>query len=106
MCNMNDIWYDWHAKRRISIKYNHDAHMEDMINDNDMKEDASEVVLYDNENRKMLNYCVFMHQGIPLLFHDSTDAYATRQENDHYVYHNVVMTVVISNGCPISTTTK
>ena len=29
-----------------------------------------------------------MHWGIPP-FYDGTDAYVTRQENDHYGYHNV-----------------
>ena len=35
------IWYDWHAKRRTSMKYNPDICMKDMINDmwNDMKND-------------------------------------------------------------------
>ena len=37
-------------------------------------------------------YCVLMHWGIPLILHDSTDAYVMRQENDHYAYHNVAIT--------------
>ena len=36
-----------------------------------------------------MHYSVLMH-----LLHDNTDAYATRQGNDHYVYHNVVVMVV------------
>ena len=33
------IWYDWHAKRRTSIKYNPSVCMKDMISDmkNDMR---------------------------------------------------------------------
>ena len=53
-----------------------------------------------------MHYCVLMHQEISLLLHDSTDVYATSLENDHYVYHNVVVTVAISNGCPTSTTIR
>ena len=33
-----------------------------------------------------------MHWWIPLTLHDSADAYVTRQENNHYDYHNVAMT--------------
>ena len=53
-----------------------------------MKEDTSGIVLNDNEMKKcrgLVHYCVLMHWGIPFILHDSTDAYATRQENDHYV---------------------
>ena len=39
-----------------------------------------------------MHYCVLMHWGIPLTLHDSTNVYVTRQEYDHYGYHNVVMT--------------
>ena len=53
-----------------------------------------------------MHYCVLMHRGISLLLHDNTDAYATRLGNDHYVYHNVVVTVAIPNGCPTLTVTK
>ena len=41
------IWYDWHAKRRTSMKYNPDVCMKDMINDmindvwNGMKNDMT-----------------------------------------------------------------
>ena len=63
------IWYDWHAKRRTSMKYNTGICMQDMINDminymrndmgNDMKmiwyeQNTSGVVWNDNENGKML----------------------------------------------------
>ena len=54
----------------------------------------------------LMHYCVLLHRGIPLLLHDSTNAYATRQGNDLYIYHNALVTVVIPNGCPPSTTTK
>ena len=37
-----------------------------------------------------MHYYVLMHRGIPL--YDSTDTYVTRQKNDHYGYHNAVMT--------------
>ena len=37
-----------------------------------------------------------------LSFYDGTDAYVMRQENDHYVYHNVTM-VTIPIGCPAIT---
>ena len=34
LCTLNDmIWYDWHAKRRTSMKYNPTVCMKDMIND-------------------------------------------------------------------------
>ena len=39
-----------------------------------------------------MHYGVLMHWEIPLTFHDSTDAYVTRQEYDHYGYHNAVLT--------------
>ena len=85
-----------------------------------MKKDVSGVVVYDNENGKMLgphallcvhalglmHYCVFMHWGILFLFHNSTDAHTTKQGNDHYVYHNAAMTFAIPNGCPTSTATR
>ena len=38
-----------------------------------------------------MHYCVFMHWGIPLTLHNSTDEYVTRQEYDHYGYHNAAM---------------
>ena len=47
----------------------------------------------------LMHYCMLMHSGIPHIFYNSTDAYATRQRNDHYVYHNGVVTVAIPNGC-------
>ena len=37
-----------------------------------------------------MHYCVYMHWGIPL----ST----TRQENVHYVYHNVAVMITILMG--------
>ena len=46
-----------------------------------MKENASEVVVYDNENGKMLGPHALLcahAQGIHLLLHDSTNVYATR----------------------------
>ena len=46
-----------------------------------------------------------MHRRIPLFLHNSTDVYATRQGNAHYVYHNTAVTVATSNWCPASTTT-
>ena len=39
-----------------------------------------------------MHYSVLMHWGIPLTLHDSMDAYVTRQEYDHYGYHNAAMT--------------
>ena len=60
------------------------------------EQDTSSVLLNDNENGKMLGPHVL---GILLFLHDSTDAYTTRQGNAHYIYHNVVVTVVILNGC-------
>ena len=53
-----------------------------------------------------MHYCVLMHQEIPLLLHVSTNAYTTRQGNNYYVYHNVVLKVAISNGCPASTVAR
>ena len=53
-----------------------------------------------------MHYCVFMHWRIPIFLHDSTNAYTTRQENVHYVYHNAIVTVVIPNGCLTSITLK
>ena len=67
-----------------------------------MNKDANEVLLIDNENEKkcweLMHYCVFMHRGMPLILHNSTNAYVTRQGNDHYVYYHIVMMVAISNG--------
>ena len=55
-----------------------------------MKENTRGVVIHDNEKRQMLgphaSFCVHA-SGIPY-FYDGTDAYVTRQENDHYGYHN------------------
>ena len=36
----------------------------------------------------LLHHYVYMHRGIPT-FYDGTDAFVTRKENDHYVYHTV-----------------
>ena len=47
-----------------------------------------------------------MHWEIPLLFYDSTNAYVTRQGNDHYDYHNATMSAAIPSGRPTSTGTK
>ena len=44
--------------------------------------------------------------GHLFFFYDGRDAYVTKQENDHYVYHNAAMTVTISNGCLTSTTIR
>ena len=64
-----------------------------------MKEDASGVVVYDNENEKMLEshtlLCVHA-SGIPLLLHNSMNTYATSQENDNYVYHNSAMSLFLT----------
>ena len=108
MCNMNDmIWLtckmtNWHEIQPRYMYGRYDKWY-------DMKEDASGVVVYDNENEKMLGphalLCVHA-SGIPLLLHDSTDAYTRRQRNYHYVYHNATMMVVIPNGCPTSTATQ
>ena len=43
--------------------------------------------------------CILMHWGIPLFHHDGMNAYTNRQGYDHYVLHNVAMTVSSSNGC-------
>ena len=53
-----------------------------------------------------MHYCALLHREITLFLHDSTNAYAMRQENEHYVYHNAVMMVAIPNGYPASTATK
>ena len=53
----------------------------------------------------LMHYCVLMHRAISVLLHDSTDASATRQGNDHYVY-NASLTVATTNGCPASTVTR
>ena len=44
-------------------------------------------------------YACVLHALGNLPFYDGTKAYIMRQENDHYVYHNVRM-VTIPNGCP------
>ena len=54
----------------------------------------------------LIHYCVLMHRGILLFLHDSSDTYATRQRNVHYVCHNAAVTIATPNGCPTSTTTK
>ena len=46
-----------------------------------------------------MHYCV-------RIGHDSTDVYATRQGNDHYIYHNAAVTVAIPNECLRSTATR
>ena len=51
-------------------------------------------------------FCVLMRWGIPLILHCSTDAYAARQGNDHYVYHNVAVMVTIPNRYSTSIATK
>ena len=73
-----------------------------------MKKNASGVVIYDNEKRKMLglhaSLCVHALGDTP--YYDDTSVYATRQENDHYVSHNVDTTVAIPNRCPTPTATR
>ena len=68
------------------------------------------VVVHDNENEKnVVISCIIVCScigGYPFSFYDSMDAYSTRQENDHYVYHNATMTVTIPNGCLASTNTR
>ena len=39
----------------------------------------------------LMHYCVLMHREIPLFLHDSTNANATRQENDHLMHYCVLM---------------
>ena len=74
-----------------------------------MKKDASGVVIHGNEKGKMLEpqalLCVHASEDTHFSFYDSMDTYAKMQRNDHYVYHNAVMTVAISSGCPASTAT-
>ena len=53
-----------------------------------------------------MHYCVLMYGGISLLIHDSTDAYATRQGNNHYIYHNATVSVAIPNEYLTSTATR
>ena len=64
-----------------------------------MKEDVNGMV-YDNENRKMLgphaSLCVHASGDTSYC---GTNAYITRYENDHYVYHNAAMTTAIPNRC-------
>ena len=102
------------------MKYNPGVCMKDMINDmindirNDMKNsmilrNARGVVLNDNENEKMLGPHTLLCDhalGIPLIIHDSTSAYVTRQGNNHYVYYNAAMIVAIPDECPTSTATR
>ena len=64
-----------------------------------MKEDASGVVVYDNENGKMLGPHALLcahASGILLLLYDTMAVHATRQGNDFYVYHNAAKTVCYS----------
>ena len=67
-----------------------------------MKNDSG--VIFNNvENGKIMGphaLCVLMHGGIPLFHHEGTNAYTTRQENYHYVLHNVAVMVTNSNGYP------
>ena len=70
-----------------------------------MKETLTELYYMITKMEKywnLMHYCVLLHRGL----HDSTNAYATRQGNDLYVYHNAVVTVVIPNGCPLSIATR
>ena len=86
-------WYDWHAKRWTSMKYNPGICMKyminyminDMRNDMtkwyDMKEDTSGVILNDNENGKMVGprILLYAHALGDTLYHSRCmDTYATR----------------------------
>ena len=64
---------------------------------------GSGVIFNNVENGKILGphaLCVLMHLGIPLLHHNGTDVYTTRQVKYHYVLHNFAITVTNSNGRP------
>ena len=54
----------------------------------------------------LIHYCVLMHRGITLFLYDSTDAYANRQGNDHYVWYSVAVMAATPNGCLASTTPR
>ena len=100
LCLLNCVyttWYEWHEITINDMKYNPVRIMYDMrtkeretiwyeywtIGEMIWKmiqyvQNASWVVLNDNENRKMLGphtLCVLMHWGIPLFHHKGTDAY-------------------------------
>ena len=49
-----------------------------------------------------MDYCVLMYWGIPILIYDSTDAYATRQGNNHYIYHNAAIQQLPENACRLT----
>ena len=86
-----------HDMRTVKWKMKNDMILIDMIW---MKND-SWVIFNNVEKGKILGpheLCVLMHWGIPLFYNEGTDTYTTRQENYHYVLHNVVMTVTNSNG--------
>ena len=90
ICCMHDmIWLT--CKTTTNIKYNSDICMKVMINDtiNIMRNIMKNVIW--ERYRDLMYYCVFMHRGTLLLFHDITNVYATRQENDHYVWHSAVV---------------
>ena len=53
-----------------------------------------------------MHHYVFMHRGYPFSFYNGTNAYVTKQENDHYIYHNNVTIVYISNAYPTSTAVR
>ena len=63
------------------------------------------VVIQHNERKNVGTSCIIVCScfgGYPFIFNDGTNAYTTRQENDHYICYNVTK-VGIPNGCPTST---
>ena len=100
LCLLNCVyttWYEWHEITINNMKYNLVRIMYDMRTEEretiwyewwticemiwkmiQYVQNASGVVLNDNENGKMLGphaLCVLMHWGIPLFHHEGTDAY-------------------------------
>ena len=96
LCLLNCVyttWYEWHEITINDMKYNLHRIMYDMRTEEwetiwyewwticEMiwyVQNASKVVLNDNENGTMLGphaLCVLIHWGIPLFHHEGTDAY-------------------------------
>ena len=75
---MNDmIWLTWHTVKDMIKDVRND-----MTKWYDMKKRVGLYYMMMKMDKcwDLMHYFVLMHRGIPLLLHDSTDAYGTRQE--------------------------
>ena len=99
------IWYDWQAMWWFDIMHNLDMHMKSYDRIIWYKGKCQRVVIHYNERKNVGTSCIIVFsciEGYPYIFYNGTNAYNTRQGDDHYICYNATK-VAIPNRCLTST---